>query len=1004
MRLTITALILWSSLPALSAPLSYNRDVRPILAENCFSCHGPDKNAREAKLRLDVREDALDKEAFVPGNPGDSELVLRINTDDEEELMPPRKSHKVLTSEQKKILEEWIKQGGEYEPHWAYIAPRRPEVPRMGAKHPIDNFILAAMPEDERKLSPPADSNTLSKRLSFDLTGLPASFHSIDASSYESSIETYLSSPHYGERMAVMWLDLARYADSHGYHSDKTWSMTPYRDYVIRAFNRNKPYNTFIIEQLAGDLLKNPTTEQYVATGFNRVNQVSEEGGIQDAEYIAKYYAERVRTTSVAFLGSTMGCSECHDHKFDPFTAKDFYSMEAFFSDIYEKGAYNGDGRYNAGADIKKYPGFKLDKWGPALDVPEPANTDELARIEKEKRSLQAELEKDSPALEAEFISWTVGLLATLAADKPKDVTILDDKELPLPDVPTVTDNVHSGKIARRQQSGGLVQHIVDASSKPVTLGAGEHLFAYVWLDPKNPPKQIMLQFNADNSWEHRAWWGEDVIPYGKGSNGANHHKVGALPETGKWIRLEVPAEKVGLPAGKKITQLAYTQHGGTVLWDLAGHTGSAASAALAGLPGDVRNKLLTAREKKIAPELRKPLLDHFRKVAPSLQPIRDKIAKLDQQAQGAKGSTRMTLVTLSTNPREIRILPRGDWMDRSGPVVQPALPAFLTKGTQKPQAGGDRLTRLDLARWIASTDNPLTARTFVNRVWALFLGTGLSRDLQDLGNQGQWPTHPELLDWLAVEFMESGWDVKHLVKLILTSHTYRQSSNASPELTGSDPYNLLYARQNSRRLPAEFVRDNALAVSGLLNIQIGGESARPYQPAGYYRELNFPKRTYKQHNDDKQYRRGVYMHWQRSFLHPMLVAFDAPPREECTASRESSNTPQQALNLLNDPTFVEAARVLAEKLTGDSRPFSERLELGFQQLLQRNPYPEEAKLLKALYDRQLKSYIRNPQDANALLKVGLRPAGREANPMDLAAFTSVTRALLNLHETITRY
>ena len=1004
MRLTITAVLLYGSLPALTAPLSYNRDVRPILAENCFACHGPDKNARKANLRLDIREDALRKEAFVPGDPDDSELVFRINTDDDEDLMPPRDSHKSLTSAQKKILAEWIQQGAEYESHWAYIVPKRPGVPEMGAKHPIDNFILSGMPAGKRKLLPRANANTLAKRLSFDLTGLPVSFNKIDPSDIESAIDEFMASPHYGERMAVMWLDLARYADSHGYHSDKTWSMTPYRDYVIRAFNRNKPYNTFIIEQLAGDLLENPTTEHYVATGFNRVNQVSEEGGIQDAEYIAKYYAERVRTTSVAFLGATMGCSECHDHKFDPFTAKDFYSMEAFFSDIYEKGAYNGDGRYNPGSDIKKYPGFKLDKWGPALDVPEPDKTDELARIEKEKRGLQEELKKDSPELEKEFLKWVRDLKGKLASNQPQDITILDDQELPLPQVQTVTDNVHSGKIARRQENAGLVQHIVDASKKPVTLGAGEYLFAYVWLDPKNPPRQIMLQFNADNSWEHRAWWGEDLIPYGKGSNGANHHKAGALPAPGKWARIEISAEKVGLPAGKKITQLAYTQHGGAVLWDLAGHTSSDASAALAGLPDDVRKQLLAEKGQKVDPKLRGPLLTHFRTIAASLQPIRDKITRLDQQAQGAKGTTRMTLVTLSTNPREIRILPRGNWMDRTGPVVLPALPAFLTVAGKKPQPSETRLNRLDLARWIASTKNPLTARAFVNRVWALFLGTGLSRDLQDLGNQGQWPTHPELLDWLAVEFMESGWDVKHLVKLILTSQTYQQSSNASADLTASDPYNRLYARQNSRRLPAEFVRDNALAVSGLLNPRIGGASSRPYQPAGYYRELNFPKRTYKHHNDDNQYRRGVYMHWQRSFLHPMLVAFDAPPREECTASRESSNTPQQALNLLNDPTFVEAARVLAERLTGDSRPFAERLELAFQQLLQRNPYPEEAKLLKDLYDRQLKRYLKSPQDANALLKVGLRPAGKEANPMDLAAFTAVTRALLNLHETITRY
>ena len=642
-----------------------------------------------------------------------------------------------------------------------------------------------------------------------------------------------------------------------------------------------------------------------------------------------------------------------------------------------------------------------MDKWGPALDVPEPDKTDELARIEKEKRVLQAELKKDSPELESAFLKWVSELKSNIGTNKPQDITILDDNEFPLKEVATVKDNVHSGKIARRQENAGLVQHIVDATSKPITLAAGDRLFAYVWLDPKNPPKQIMLQFNADNKWEHRAWWGEDLIPYGKGSKGAAHHKAGALPALGKWVRLEVSAEKLGLPAGKKINQLAYTQHGGAVLWDLTGRNTSNGNAALAGLPEGVRKALLAGRGRNVDPKLRAPLLTHYRTIAPSLQPIRDKIAKLDQQAQGAKGSTRMTLVTLATNPREIRLLPRGNWMDRSGPVVNPALPEFLSGGIPPKDT---RLTRLDLAQWIASEENPLTARAFVNRVWALFLGTGLSRDLQDLGNQGQWPTHPELLDWLAVEFMESGWDVKHLVKLILTSKTYQQSSDASKALAASDPYNKRYAHQNPRRLPAEFVRDNALAVSGLLNARIGGESARPYQPAGYYRELNFPKRTYKPHNDENQYRRGLYMHWQRSFLHPMLVAFDAPPREECTASRESSNTPQQALGLLNDPTFVESARIFAGQLTGDSRPFPQRLELGFQQLLNRKPFPEEATLLKALYDKQLKRYLKNPNDAIALLKVGLKPAGKEANPMDLAAFTAVTRALLNLHESITRY
>jgi hypothetical protein len=512
-----------------------------------------------------------------------------------------------------------------------------------------------------------------------------------------------------------------------------------------------------------------------------------------------------------------------------------------------------------------------------------------------------------------------------------------------------------------------------------------------------------MLQFHADKNWNHRAWWGEDHIPYGKGSKKADHHQAGALPELGKWVRIAVPADKVGLGAGKKITQLAFTQHGGTVLWDLTGRHTDDSNAALAGLPGPARKALVASSDKALSDKQKTPLMAHFRTVAPALEPIRKKIAKLAVAEKAAKGKMRTTLVTISTNPREIRILPRGNWMDRSGDVMQPAVPAFLSNSSS-PATGESRLTRLDLANWIASTENPLTARAFVNRVWALFFGTGLSRDLQDLGNQGRWPTHPELLDWLSVEFMASGWDVKALVKLIVTSRTYQQSSNATAAMMTDDPYNKLYNRQNPRRLPAEFVRDNALAVSGLLNMQIGGTSARPYQPAGYYRELNFPKRTYKQDNDANQYRRGVYIHWQRSFLHPMLVAFDAPAREECTASRETSNTPQQALNLLNDPSFVEAARVFAEQLIGEGTPFAERLATGFQRLLNRKPHPEEAAILQALYDRQLRHYVKNPKDAMALLGVGLRPASKEANPMDLAATTAVTRALLNLHETITRY
>ena len=402
----------------------------------------------------------------------------------------------------------------------------------------------------------------------------------------------------------------------------------------------------------------------------------------------------------------------------------------------------------------------------------------------------------------------------------------------------------------------------------------------------------------------------------------------------------------------------------------------------------------------------KKVLLDHYRTTIPELKEIHAKLNKLRGEEKKLNDQIRTTLPSVSTNPRVVRLLPRGDWTNKSGEIVQAAVPEFLTEAVPapKPEKPGERLTRMDLAKWIATEENPLTARAYVNRVWSLFFGEGLSRDLQDLGNQGQWPTHPALLDWLAVEFVESGWDVKHLIKTIVTSKAYQQSSNVSSDLMKLDPYNVFYARQNPRRLPAEFVRDNALAVSGLLNAKLGGGSARPYQPAGYYAQMNFPKRTYSHDKNDNQYRRGLYMHWQRSFLHPMLAAFDAPAREECTAARSSSNTPLQALNLLNDPTFVEAARVLAEDLMKDEKPLSDRLDVAFRRILSRACSEEEGAFLTNLYEKQLKRYRESPEDATKLLGIGLKPAKDAKDPAALAAMTAVCRALLNLHETITRY
>lgn len=983
------------------AALEYNRDVRPILSDKCFACHGPDKASRKAKLRLDVREDALAASAFVPGDAAASELIARIISDDPDEVMPPPEGHNELSPGERDTLQQWVTEGAEYQPHWAYLAPVRPAVPDHGFASPIDNFVAAQLAETPLSLSPRADAPTLARRLHFDLTGLPPTTGDLA----EISIDDLLDNPAFGERMAVFWLDLARYADSVGYHGDQERDISPYRDYVINAFNANLPYDQFVIEQLAGDLLENPTRDQLVATTFNRANQLSAEGGIQDAEYLAKYYGERVRTTSIAFLGSTMGCAECHDHKFDPFTTKDFYAMEAYFSDILEKGAYNGDGSYNPGADFSRHPRIEDSRWGPMMRVPSSEEEAAVDKVEREIAETEGEIERKAAQLDGSFSTWLAEALIQLCDSTPKETIILDDREYALPGgIEIVTDPVASGEIARRQSADELIQHIVEIKSAPVAIEDGDRLFANIYLDPENPPEQIMLQFNAGESWNHRAWWGIDRIPFGRGGSPAGHFSAGELPATGEWVRVEVSAGDLGLGAGDKVDSVAFTQFGGTVTWDHSGRVTSSREAFLGSAADDVRD-ILTALSDAPPSEAQTLILRaHYETIAPELDPLRDRIVELQKRRTDILGSSRSTLVTVSATPREIRVLPRGDWTNGSGPVVVPEIPEFLQRGNADSPTDESRATRLDLARWIVSPENPLTARTFVNRIWKQFFGAGISRNLNDLGNQGEWPTHPELLDWLAAEFMESGWDVKHLISLIASSETYQQTSDVPAAQRMADPGNRLLARQVPRRLAAEFVRDNALAVSGLLVEKLGGTSARPYQPPGYYANLNFPKRKYKPDTGDNQYRRGLYTHWQRTFLHPMLVAFDAPAREECTADRSVSNTPLQALDLLNDPTFVEAARALATGAIEDSPDRDERLRSIFVRALTRQPAAQEMALLVELWEQQFARYQKTPADAEALIAIGLKPNIDGSAAPELAAYTAAARAVLNLHETITVY
>ncbi len=806
-------------------PLSFNRDIRPILSDACIFCHGPDSAHREAGLRLDV-EDEAKAYAIVPGDAEGSELIARVTAEDEFLQMPPPESGKELTAAQIETLRRWVDQGAPYEPHWAYVPPEKHPAPQVEdaewAEDPIDRFVYDAIREEGMEPSEEADLRTLVRRVTFDLTGLPPDPERVDAvladpgpDAYARYVDELLLSPAYGERMAMYWLDLVRYADTVGYHGDQDHSISPYRDYVIDAFNRNLPLDRFTREQLAGDLLPDATTDTRVASGYNRLLQTSHEGGVQPKEYLAIYAADRVRNLSEVWMGATVGCAQCHDHKYDPYTIDDFYSMVAFFGDVDE--------------------------------------------------------------------------------------------------------------------------------SKHFSVGSNA-------LPTKRPPE------------------------------------IEVLPRWKRELARRLESELKSSPEG-------------------------------------------------------------------------DRHEELQKRLKRLRESARLTMVTESIEPREIRVLPRGNWMDDSGPVVEPETPAFLppievsetdVSGEESgEEAGSRRRTRLDLANWLTDPDDGvggLTARVFVNRFWYLTFGRGLSSSLTDFGGQGEPPTHPELLDRLSIDFIESGWDVKRMLRRLVLSRAYRQSSVATPAERKADPENRWFARQSRYRLPAESVRDQALATGGLLVRRVGGASVKPYQPIGYYRHLNFPTRSYMPHLDERQYRRGVYIHWQRQFLHPMLKALDAPSREECTARRPRSNTPLEALVMLNDPSMVEAAvglvvRVAVEfdlanrddvtliaedatdaevangvgvtnvdgggdaEVAGGDDTITAPLERMFRLATSRAPDETERSALVRLLANEREHYRRNPERAEMLLDEFRDTAAMagERDPGELAAWVATARAILNLHETVTR-
>ncbi|WP_435021892.1 PSD1 and planctomycete cytochrome C domain-containing protein [Tundrisphaera sp. TA3] len=1005
--------------------LEFNRDIRPILSENCFLCHGPDKAHREADLRLDDRDAAIALDAIVPGKPEESTLVERILSEEKTEMMPPPSSAKSLTAAQKDTLRRWIAQGAEYQPHWAYVAPRRPEIPAVSrpewVRNPIDAFILAGLDAKKVAPSPEADRPTLIRRLSLDLIGLPPTPEEVarfeadaDPKAYENLVDRLLASPHYGERMAVPWLDLARFTDTVGYHGDQNQNIYPFRDYVIGAFNRNLPFDRFTAEQLAGDLLPDATPEQRVASGFNRLNMVTREGGAQPKEYLAKYAADRVRTTSITWLGSTMGCAECHDHKYDPITAKDFYRFSAFFSDLKQWGVYS-DYNYSPNPDLK---GFTNDHpFPPELEVESPYLQRRIAADDRRIAELldlaSAKLDQDPAKLSA-FQAWRdevrafldrnpTGWATPAASTDEEDVAAREDGSLlftgkPAKPAAKKAAKGDDGAAITLAGSPGWVAAIrlellpADEHKGKIVRGGGMgttiQLSAAVQGGDKKPTKLAIGHADADLR-DERYVNGSAVLGVaGLWRTNSQHARE---PQTAVY-RLARP---VRIGDGEQLVV--------TLKSDAVGRVRISTSPFLPQDPQDdaIDPALLAAARSDEPADLARIRAAYLVGTAAD-EPTLAAIKTIEIDKFECRGGKTMTLVSEALpEPAVTRVLARGNFLDETGEVVTPAVPHFLP---QPPEAESRRLTRLDLARWITSPDNPLTARVFANRMWKQFFGTGLSAVMEDVGAQGEWPSHPDLLDWLALEFRDL-WDIKKLVKTIVMSATYRQDARLRPELREVDPSNRWLASQNPRRLEAEFVRDNALSIAGLLNAEMGGPSVFPYQPDGYYAAIQFPNRTYEASQDARQYRRGLYAHWQRTFLQPMLANFDAPSREDCVASRIMANSPQQALTLLNDPTFVEAARTLAAALlreTADSD--AARIDRLFLKALARPAKPKERESLQAFLAARRAECQSTPDDAAKLLRVGIAPTPEDLPVAELAAWAEVCRVVLNLHETITRY
>ncbi|MBI3879119.1 MAG: PSD1 domain-containing protein [Verrucomicrobia bacterium] len=998
---------------ALPDAVRFNRDVRPILAEKCFGCHGAGAKTRETKLRLDSADEAMrehgGRRAVVPGKAGESELVRRIFSNADDEVMPPPKDGRPLTPRERELLKRWVEQGAKWESHWAFIPPQRAPEPAVRdtawPRNFIDSFILAKLEAEGVAPSPEADRRTLLRRLSFDLTGLPPRpeaveefVHTIDPAAYERQVVRLMSlntSPQFGERMAMFWLDLVRYADTDGYHADNPRAVWPYRDYVVAAFNENRAFDQFTREQIAGDLLPGAGQEQRVASTYNLLVKTTEEGGANAEEYLLRYAADRVRNTASVWLGLTLGCAECHDHKSDPLKQRDFYRFAACFADLKEAGV---------GPRIPvRFPSAEQQSRLAALKEKMDAADARLDAVEEEALSGRDPwVQKVQAAQHEQRLAWRpVRYLGFTSRDqrdwerRPDGSLVIrgpereDNYTIEFSTAPGAVDSLRlemlrDPEVVRAVELSGFPYeyYLSEVALEIIEPGAAPRgvTFDYVIAEANRTGHLGIYSMDGDpkTSWGIGPEFKSPVIRI------AFHLKetVEAGPQTRWRVRLE---------------NHSGVAHGNLRHFRLSMAPEGAWHGEDQGLPAPVA-KVMSRTADSWTDADRETLREHLRRSHPAVWPLSEMAKAASQEREAVLMEVPASLISESGASRVTRVLPRGNWMDQSGPVVIAGVPALF-------DPAGRCTNRLDLARWLVARDNPLTARVFVNRVWKLFFGTGLVTTLDDFGVAGDSPSHPELLDRLAVEFMESGWSVKQLVLWIVNSRTYRQASAGRPELEARDPRNRLFARQGRWRLEAEVIRDNALRAAGILVTNLGGPTVYLYHPVGVLDHLDFPKRGYAPSPGLSQYRRSLYAFWQRSFLNPVLAVFDAPSREECVAERPVSNTPLQALALLNCPAQVEAAVALAAYAAnrgGRSPP--ERVAWIFDRVLQRPPEPDETTALVQLHAHQRERLRGQDARVTELQNFGQYRLAPGLSGEEVAAWTAVSRAVLNLHETITRY